>query len=159
MQTFRPAEVDLESTGAGHDLGGDGTGAPGAVARTSRRLEAADGGLISGVWECSAGTKEYVFSTDEWAYVLEGEAHVTADGATHVLRPGDVFYTPAGMQMTWVVPEHVRKVWVHRRPPLRGRVVLKLRRLLARVRGAAALGVGALAAKPYELVELAPFFG
>jgi hypothetical protein len=33
--------------------------------------------------------------------------------------------------MTWEVPSHVRKVWVHRRPPLPGRIKRKIRRVLA----------------------------
>ena len=131
MRVFRPVEVDLASA-TKPARGFDGGGGPdGPVARSLVRLESPDGGLRSGVWDSSSGTKEYVFSVDEWAYILEGEAQVTAAGETHVLRAGDVFYTPAGERMTWVVPTHVRKVWVHRRPPLPGRIKRKLRRVLA----------------------------
>ncbi len=134
MQVFRPSDIDLEGTTA-PARGFAGASAPGGViARSAARLQSADGGLRSGVWESEAGTAEYVFSVDEWAYILEGEATVTASGATHVLRAGDVFYTPAGERMRWVVTAHVRKVWVHRRPPLRGRIRRKLARLVARVR-------------------------
>jgi uncharacterized cupin superfamily protein len=90
--------------------------------------------LRSSVWESDAGAADYVFSVDEWAYILEGEATVTASGATHELRAGDAFYTPAGERMTWVVAAHVRKVWVHRRPPIAGRIRRKLARLVARIR-------------------------
>ena len=134
MQVFRPSDIDLEGTSA-PARGFAGASAPGGViTRSAARLQSADGGLRSGVWESEAGTAEYVFSVDEWAYILEGEATVTASGATHVLRDGDVFYTPAGERMTWVVTAHVRKVWVHRRPPLHGRIRRKLARLVARVR-------------------------
>jgi uncharacterized cupin superfamily protein len=134
VQVFRPSDSDLEATSAA-DRGFAGASAPGAsTTRSIARLQSADGGLRSGVWESGPGTADYVFSVDEWAYILEGEATVTASAATHVLRAGDVFYAPAGERMTWVVPAHVRKVWVHRRPPLAGRVRRKLARLVARVR-------------------------
>ena len=134
MQVFRPSDTDLEATSTAAP-GLAGASAPGAAkTRSAARLQSADGGLRSGVWESDAGTSEYVFSVDEWAYILEGEATVTASGATHVLRAGDVFYIPAGERMTMAVAAHVRKVWVHRRPPLPGRIRRRLARLVARVR-------------------------
>lgn len=130
MQTFRPAEVDLEllAEPAGGFEGVRGPEAP--VTRSAVKVESPEGGLRSGVWEASSGQREFVFSYDEWAYILEGEAHVTASGRTHVLQAGDVFYAPAGERMSWVVPTYVRKVWVHRRPPLVGRIKRKLRKLI-----------------------------
>jgi uncharacterized cupin superfamily protein len=135
MRVFRPADVDLASAtkpARGFD-GRAGADAPpdAPVTRSLARVESPDGGLRSGVWDSSSGRKEFVFSVDEWAYILEGEARVTAAGETHVLHAGDVFYTPAGERMTWEVPSHVRKVWVHRRPPLPGRIRRKLRKVLA----------------------------
>ena len=131
MQTFRPAEVDLASVvkpARGFD-NAKGPDAP--VTRSAVKVESPEGGLRSGVWEATTGRREFVYSYDEWAYILEGEAHVTASGRTHVLQAGDVFYTPAGERMSWVVPTYVRKVWVHRRPPLAGRIKRKVRKLLA----------------------------
>ena len=135
VQTFRVDQVELVATSDGA-FGAQAVGASLPATRSHCELVAADGGLRSGIWDSQAGTRSYDFSTDEWAYVLEGEAHVTADGVTHVLRAGDVFYAPAGMRMTWVVPEYVRKVWVHRQPPLRGRIVRKVRRMVTRGRAA-----------------------
>ena len=137
MQTFRPAEVDLTSVtkparGFGGSAGGADPDAP--VTRSAARLESSEGGLRSGVWESTAGRKEYVFPVDEWAYILDGEAQVTASGVTHNLQAGDVFYTPAGEQMSWFVPNYVRKVWVHRRPPLPGRIKRKVRKVIAKYR-------------------------
>ncbi len=129
MQTFRPADVDLEATSSAAQGFGAGSGPGSPATRSEARIESRDRGLRSGVWESGPGTAEYVFSVDEWAYILDGEAHVTAAGATHVLRAGDVFYTPAGERMSWTVPHFVRKVWVHRRPPLLGRIRRKLARL------------------------------
>jgi uncharacterized cupin superfamily protein len=163
VKTFGVDQVELAriSDGAFHP---NAAGLSMPATRSTCQLEAPDGGLRSGVWDSKAGTRDYVFSYDEWAYVLEGEAHVTANGVTQVLRAGDVFYTPAGMCMTWVVPEYVRKVWVHRRPPLRGRIVRKLRRMVAlgvtSSRRALSLGATALA-EPLGLLEpiLVPFVG
>jgi uncharacterized cupin superfamily protein len=131
MQTFRPAEVDLESVAkaAGGFESARSPEAP--VTRSAVKVESPEGGLRSGVWEATSGRRDFVFTVDEWAYILEGEAHVTASGRTHVLQAGDVFYAPAGERMSWVVPTYVRKVWVHRRPPLMGRIKRKVRKLLA----------------------------
>jgi uncharacterized cupin superfamily protein len=134
MQVFRPADVDLADPGTSDDGFARAAGPDAPVTRSGVRIESAERGLRSGVWESGAGTAEYVFSIDEWAYILEGEASVTAAGTTHQLRAGDVFYTPAGERMTWVVPAHVRKVWVHRRPPLPGRIRRKVSRMLGRTR-------------------------
>ncbi len=134
MKIFRPGDVDLDaSVGPAHGF----ASAPGRDApatRSAASIESADGGLRSGVWESGPGTAVYRFSVDEWAYILDGEATVTVAGATHVLRAGDVFYTPAGEEMTWEVAAHVRKVWVHRRPPIIGRIRRKLGRMAGRSR-------------------------
>ena len=134
MQTFRPADVDLAATdGPAHGF----TAAPGRdapVTRSAASIGSGDGGLRSGVWESGPGAAVYRFSVDEWAYILDGEAIVTAAGTSHRLRAGDVFYAPAGERMTWEVPTHVRKVWVHRRPPLIGRIRRKLARIVDRTR-------------------------
>jgi len=134
MKTFRPEDVDLAaSAGPAHGFAAaPGRDAP--VTRSAASLVSADGGLRSGVWESGPGAAVYRFSVDEWAYILEGEATVTAAGTTHALRAGDVFYTPAGQEMTWNVAAHVRKVWVHRRPPIIGRIRRKLARMTGRSR-------------------------
>ncbi len=131
MQTFRPDEIDLATIGT-VDATSFGGAADGPTTRTATAIESTDGGFRSGVWDSAAGQRDFLFPTDEWAYIVEGEAHVTAAGETRVLRVGDVFYTPAGERMTWVVPTYVRKVWVHRRPPLTGRLVRKLRTIVHR---------------------------
>jgi uncharacterized cupin superfamily protein len=153
MQTFRPELVDLD---AGNGALGGAAEATAPVTRSQLQLSAADGGLRTGVWDSKAGTRDYYFTSDEWAYILEGEAHVTAGGVTHTLRAGDVFFTPAGMPMTWVVPEYVRKVWVHRRPPFHARLARKARRITSRLRsnGGRAVAVGTAAlAEPLGIVE------
>jgi uncharacterized cupin superfamily protein len=91
--------------------------------RAKERAQTMDGLLRSGVWESGSGRQTFKFEFDEWVHILEGEAHVTAAGETRSLREGDVALFRAGLEMTWEIPEYVRKVWVHRHR----------RRLLARV--------------------------
>jgi uncharacterized cupin superfamily protein len=107
MQVFRPDELEL-TTGAAGSMRPTGADAP--LTRSAASIESADRGFRTGVWESGPGTA----------------------GRIHQLRPGDVFYTPAGERMTWVVPAHIRKVWVHRRTALPGRIRRKLGRMLAR---------------------------
>lgn len=130
MQSFRPDEPPL---GLGRHLpsmceSGEGCGA-GPLTRSDTRIESADGGLRSGTWESEAGTQDFVFSYDEWVFILEGEAEVFAAGVKRTLRAGDAAYFPAGLHMTWTVHDRVRKVWVHSRPPLSRRLMARLRRL------------------------------
>ena len=133
MQVFRPDDTDLAAAGADPGFAPP-TGGETSVTRSAASIESVDGGFRTGVWESGPGTTDYTHPTDEWAYILEGEASVTAAGRTHELRPGDVFFTPAGERMTWVVPAHIRKVWVHRRTPLPGRIRRKLAKVLGRTR-------------------------
>ncbi len=130
LQTFRPA--DEEIGGASTTVGPAEDGAP--VTRWQPRMSSLDGRLASGVWDSTAGTHTFEFGFDEWIHVLQGEAHVTVDGETHVLRAGDTAFFRAGLLMTWVVPEYIRKVWVHRYPKP-NLVVRATRRLRAGARG------------------------
>jgi hypothetical protein len=82
--------------------------------RSVARARSVDGLLVSGLWESGPGRRDFKFEFDEWVHILEGEAHVTVRGETQILRAGDVALFRAGLPMTWDVPEHVRKVWVHR---------------------------------------------
>jgi uncharacterized cupin superfamily protein len=116
--------------------GGPECGVP--VTRSVLRAQTMDGLMVSGVWESGPGRQEFRHGSDEWVYILEGEAHVTVAGDTQTLRSGDVALFRAGLPMTWEIPEYVRKVWVHRnrRRLLTGLPRLAARRLLRRRRGA-----------------------
>jgi len=47
--------------------------------------------------------------------VLEGEVTITDDeGGSWTLGPGDIAHFPLGLETTWHVPEHVRKVFTIR---------------------------------------------
>jgi uncharacterized cupin superfamily protein len=109
VQTFAPDD-GLVATAP--PQGGPEAGLP--VTRAVNRAQTADGLLQSGVWEAGSGTQTFRFDFDEWVHILEGEAHVTAAGETRTLRAGDVALFRAHLEMTWEIPEYVRKVWVHR---------------------------------------------
>ncbi len=75
-----------------------------------------DGGVATGIWECSAGTFGWYFAVDEIVHVLDGEATVTHDGKKVELKAGSVAYFPIGAQTEWCVPRRLRKLFVHREP-------------------------------------------
>lgn len=109
VQTFDP---DDGAVAGATEQGGPELGLP--VTRGLERAQTADGLLLSGVWESGPGKQTFQFGFDEWVYILEGEAHVTAAGETRTLRRGDVALFRANLSMTWEIPAYVRKVWVHR---------------------------------------------
>ncbi|HVU03285.1 MAG TPA: cupin domain-containing protein [Polyangiaceae bacterium] len=84
--------------------------------RSIVRFASIDYRLVSGEWESEAGHHVFKFEYDEWIHILEGEAHVTVRGRTHVLRAGDVAMFRAGLSMIWDIPRYVRKVWVQHYP-------------------------------------------
>lgn len=146
MQTFRPEEHDLVTNGdalGASGLGGSSDGGP--VMRGMMVTESGDRSLFSGLWESEAGTQAFCHGNDEWVYILEGEAHVQVGSNTTVLRAGAAAFFPAGLEMTWTIPDYVRKVWVQRRLPLHQRIPRKLRRMAASTstpqRAAVAAGV------------------
>ena len=68
--------------------------------------------LEAGVWEHTAGTSTDV-EIDEVFVVLAGRATVTADDGTVIeLAPGTIGVLEAGARTTWVVHEHLRKLYI-----------------------------------------------
>jgi uncharacterized cupin superfamily protein len=112
----------------------------GAPVARSIELTSSDDGLVSThIWDCTAGRFHWYFGVDEIVHILDGEVHVTGDdGATVILRTGDVGHFPLDSHAIWHVPEYVRKLAVLRAPkvPLPLRAARKLQRL-ATSRGAA----------------------
>jgi uncharacterized protein len=69
------------------------------------------------VWECTAGSFEWHYNSDETAVVVSGEVFITNErGEEQRLGPGDLGFFPAGTSCIWRVPEHVRKIAVLRQP-------------------------------------------
>jgi uncharacterized protein len=81
----------------------------------SWNLEAAEGGLYSGIWEATPG--KWRISYDEWEYfnVLCGHSIVTQDGGEPMhLKAGDRMILKPGFKGTWEVVETTRKDYVIR---------------------------------------------
>jgi uncharacterized cupin superfamily protein len=97
----------------------------GAPVATARFLFASgDGGLVAGVWRCSAGTFQWHFECDEIVYVLEGGVEVEHEGQRQQLVPGSLVFFPLGARTRWHVTTHVRKLFIHRHPtPLARKLV------------------------------------
>lgn len=81
---------------------------------TTWNIEEKDG-LYCGIWQSTPG--KWRISYDEWEYcrILSGRSVITgADGAEHVLGPGDSFILRPGFTGTWEVLETTRKDYVIR---------------------------------------------
>ena len=97
-------------------------GAPVATARIL--LESGDGGLVAGVWRCTAGTFQWHFECDEIIYVLDGSVDVEHEGRRQRFGPGSLVFFPIGARTRWRVETHVRKLFIHRHPtPLARKLV------------------------------------
>lgn len=86
------------------------------VATTQFLTESGDGGLVTGIWHCTAGRFRWIFNCDEVIHVLDGGVEVEHEGQVLQLGPGSVVFFPVGAQTRWTVKEHVRKLFVHRHP-------------------------------------------
>jgi uncharacterized cupin superfamily protein len=84
-------------------------------ARLKQVARAEDDGMTAMLWDCTAGSFEWYFASDEIVHILHGEVEVTgADGKKLLLQPGDVAFFPAGMKSLWRVPKYVKKLAVLR---------------------------------------------
>ena len=90
-------------------------GAP--VARAITLSESPDSLLTVGLWDCTAGTFVWIFSSDEIVHIVEGEVRVREGATTHVLVPGRLAYFPRGLETIWEVPAYVKKLFILRAPP------------------------------------------
>jgi len=86
-------------------------------ARSGDLVASADGSGSTNFWDCTAGTFNWHYAWDETVLILGGEVRVTdSDGATSVLRPGDVAHFAAGTSYLWDVDHYVRKIAFHKKP-------------------------------------------
>ena len=122
-------------------------------ARASELSRSADGSAWTVVWDCMAGSFEWVYDCDETIHIVSGSAVLSDCGNPPTrLGPGDVVFFPKGSRVHWQVENHGRKVAFFRRSlpnPLNG-VYKLLRQLRAALRGAPArnpMGLGAPAAQ------------
>jgi len=71
---------------------------------------AADGTMMSGVWECSPGSYHATYTAYEYVVLITGRITITPDGGTPVtVSAGDAFVVEKDFVGTWTIHEHVRK--------------------------------------------------
>ena len=69
-----------------------------------------DSRIIRGVWQCTPGRFNWMFSYDETLVVVSGRATVELDTGEQVeLEPGVMAFFGRGHDSTWVVHETLRK--------------------------------------------------
>ncbi len=108
------------------------------VTRSLDLTKSPDGKFTTNLWDCTAGSFRWTYTTDEIVHVLEGEVHVTDEhGVRRTLTPGDVAHFTKGTQAVWEVPEYVKKLAVHRHDTVWERRIGRVRRLPGRVAGLA----------------------
>jgi hypothetical protein len=69
-----------------------------------------DARIVRGVWRCTPGRFNWVFSYDETLVVLQGRATIELDtGEVVEIGPGDMAFFGRGHSSTWTVHETVLK--------------------------------------------------
>jgi uncharacterized cupin superfamily protein len=108
-------------------IGGD------PIARSNILSTSSDGSAITMLWDCTAGRFNWLYDSDETAYVIEGEVLVKqSDGGSRLVAAGDTIFFPAGSRAEWTVEQYVRKIaFVHAPAPaflsLAGRLFRRFR--------------------------------
>lgn len=69
--------------------------------------------VVVGEWSLTRAAWTDRHQHEELNYVIEGELHVSYDGATYVASPGDVVIVPAGRRARYAAPEFARMVFVY----------------------------------------------
>ena len=75
-----------------------------------------DGGLVTGVWECTPGRFRWYFACDEVVVILRGTGTVRIGAVEHALVPGASVYFPIGTDSEWKIHTTLRKHFTHRFP-------------------------------------------
>ncbi|TLP71559.1 cupin domain-containing protein [Pseudomonas nitroreducens] len=83
------------------------------VSSTATRAEEGEGGLLTGVWECTPGRWRRQVLSREFSHFISGHClFIPDDGEPIELRAGDAVLFPANCQGTWDIRETVRKSFV-----------------------------------------------
>ncbi|SEB14277.1 MULTISPECIES: cupin domain-containing protein [unclassified Mycobacterium] len=78
-------------------------------ARSRRWHTSSDSAVEFYIWDCSAGTFDWTFYSEEAVHIVAGEVRI-GDPQTGIwLRPGDSAVFAAGTTHRWHVPDYVRK--------------------------------------------------
>ena len=105
---YDPFNVSLDPWPIPADQVRDGS----PTARGNVIARADDRRAITGVWECTPGTFDWVYTWDETITVLAGRVTIQEDnGASQTFKTGDVVHFPIGLHATWTVHETVRKFY------------------------------------------------
>lgn len=87
------------------------------VARNAVLAKSRDLTATTLVWDCTAGSFEWFYDTDETIHVVEGSVLLRQDGGpARRIGPGDVVFFPAGSSAHWQVEGYVRKLAFFRHP-------------------------------------------
>ena len=71
-----------------------------------------DSAIRVGVWACTEGAFECTETGDELQTIVKGKLRIVeGDGTTHILGPGDSFFTRKGERLVWDVLEPVEKIF------------------------------------------------
>jgi uncharacterized cupin superfamily protein len=107
------------------------SGAP--RARAGLHSPSVDGRAETKIWDCSAGSFWWTFHDEETVVILEGAVRVTTeDGASRLLKSGDIAYFAQGSRALWEIEDYVRKIAFCRRKY--SAQVLMLRTVLGKLR-------------------------
>ena len=69
--------------------------------------------LVIGEWSLTAAAWTDRHQHDEINRVLEGELHVTCDGETVVVHPGEIVWVPAGSKARYAAPTYARMMFIY----------------------------------------------
>ncbi len=79
--------------------------------RGSRPIATAE--LVIGEWSLTAAAWTDRHRHEETNWVLEGELHVTCDGRTEIVGPGQAVVVPPGALARYAAPVYARMVFVY----------------------------------------------
>jgi uncharacterized cupin superfamily protein len=131
--TARPEDVILDDTPINPDWIVSGS----PVARSGLHSPSMDGKASTNIWDCTAGSFWWTFHNEETVFILEGSVRVTSqNGATRLLKAGDIAYFAKDTKALWEIDDYVRKIAFVRHPY--SKQVMALRSVLARMKRGAA---------------------
>lgn len=75
-------------------------------------LWSGEGGMETGIWQCTAGPSRWTLETNELVHIVSGSMTVTRDGGEPVeVAAGDIAMFEKGWTGTWEIHETLRKVY------------------------------------------------
>ncbi len=84
------------------------------AARNRILSRSGDGTATTVVWDCTAGSFNWLYQSEETVHILEGTATLTFGATVQVISPGSVVVFPAGSHARWDVDSYIRKLAIFR---------------------------------------------